>query len=54
MTQPSQEARVTHRFAVELTDYLEACPGARLMTGTRPGKSSMACCTRATSTMRSP
>ncbi|MDV9197034.1 hypothetical protein [Streptomyces sp. Wh19] len=32
MTQPSQEARVTHRFAVELTDYLEACPGARLMT----------------------
>ncbi|MFB6872305.1 hypothetical protein [Streptomyces sp. NPDC056323] len=32
MAQPSQETSVTHRFTVDLTDYLEACPGARLMT----------------------
>ncbi|WP_326768689.1 hypothetical protein OG978_32865 [Streptomyces sp. NBC_01591] len=32
MARPTQELSVTYRFTVELTDHLEACFGATLMT----------------------
>ncbi|WP_331723362.1 hypothetical protein [Streptomyces atratus] len=32
MARPTQELSVTYRFTVELTDTLESCDGARLMT----------------------
>ncbi|WP_413752611.1 hypothetical protein NRF20_13050 [Streptomyces sp. R-74717] len=31
-TPDASATHVSYRFTVELTDYLEACPGARLMT----------------------